>query len=154
MEKVAKRVLAILGNTHTKVKEKNEFKGNYYSYITDTIYLSKNYESVQMKKGELNISKVLNELVTICHEAVHSIQNKTLHMLNSIFSNLSIILAATCIMLEVVHKESILINIVALLILVLAIGIRLVLECDAVERSLLVARKAIIEGIIDSVDEN
>ena len=35
-----KKIMQDLGNTHTNIKFIPEFNGNYYNYITDTIYIS------------------------------------------------------------------------------------------------------------------
>ena len=47
MEELTKEILKNLGNKHTKVALKQDFKGNYYSYITDTIYIANNCNEPQ-----------------------------------------------------------------------------------------------------------
>ena len=44
MENLTKEILAYLKNEHTNVQLKEDFKGNYYSYLVDTIYISQNLE--------------------------------------------------------------------------------------------------------------
>ena len=46
----AKKILQDLGNTHTNIKFIPEFNGNYYNYITDTIYISSREKTNKIPK--------------------------------------------------------------------------------------------------------
>lgn len=76
-----KSVLKQEGNTHTDVVEIETTNGGYYSYVTDKIYIS-----------NTTIDVIAKDVVVLCHECIHSMQNKWLHLLNVALSNMEIIL--------------------------------------------------------------
>ena len=76
MQELTKDILKILNNNHTKVELKEDFKGNYYSYLIDTIYISKNFKEQKASTKDKMMNKKVAELVTVCHECIHSTQNK------------------------------------------------------------------------------
>ena len=80
MEDVAKQILKYLGNEHTQVERKQGFMGNYYSPLIDTIYIAENFETKEMPKGVENLNKKAAELIVVCHECIHSMQTKVIHL--------------------------------------------------------------------------
>lgn len=76
---ITKQVLEKINNKTTKMICDEDIKGNYYVFLNDTIYLSSK-----------NTNKY-NRLTVICHECIHSIQNKIMQWINFILSNLEII---------------------------------------------------------------
>ena len=143
MEKLTKDILKYLGNNHTKVEQKQNFKGNYYSNITDTIYIAKSFSQSKLPKGMNNIDKRVAELIVICHECIHSIQNKRLHILNTVLSNVGMILTMVCIIIGFFDIIPIWLKLLSCLCLSLAIAVRLTLEIDAISRSTKVAKSFI-----------
>ncbi|MBR6641413.1 MAG: hypothetical protein IKL08_04395, partial [Clostridia bacterium] len=97
------------------------------------------------------ITKETNSLVVMCHEAVHSIQNKALHILNSIFSNISVILGLVCIVLFVVKRTNLVLSIITLVSLIMSIITRLVLEVEAVNKSVILAKEIVLQDVVNNV---
>ena len=149
MEKITKDVLKYLNNGHTNVEEKEDFKGNYYSFLTDTIYLSKNIAKQKIPRQVKNIDKRVGNLIVICHECIHSVQNKALHILNIILSNLSILLCVLCVALTAFGEKNQVVNICTEIVVLMAIVIRLILELEAINRSVIIAKKIIKKNNID-----
>lgn len=133
-EKRCKEILNLLGNTKTKVIKTEDIKGSYYVYMTDTIYLSQNNSK---KSAE-------EEFVLLCHECIHSIQSKALHKLNFVFSNLEILLSIVLFINIFFQSKFLFVNAVFYIAaLSIAIIIRIILEKDAVNRSLELFEKCI-----------
>lgn len=147
---VTKGILGILNNNHTKVQEKSDIKGNYYNYMTDTIYLTTNKEyNMQKRLDKTNL--FCAKLLTICHECIHSVQNKKLHLLNLILSNLSIVVTAIAMILLIDFNKPIWYTIFGTIIIFLAILVRGILEIDAINRSLNLAKLAIVNLKINNI---
>lgn len=142
-ENVTKEILETIGNNHTKVEVKEEFKGNYYSYITDTIYIAKHLRKQKKQKDMKDIDEDVAEMVVLSHECVHSKQNKMLHVLNTIFSNLSIVFTLFCIFASIFSSVNVLLKGISIAILITSIVIRLILEMGAIKGSIEVANKYI-----------
>lgn len=144
---VCEKILKLLKNTTTKVKVKENLKGSYYAYITDTIYLPKE-----------NINEDVEErLIVICHECIHSVQSKKMHKINFILSNFEILLSII-LLISICLKTSFLwiLVLVYLTTLVFSIIIRVILEKDAVKRSfpltMNVINKKVVKCEINRVD--
>lgn len=142
-EKVTKEILATIGNKNTKVEVKEDFKGNYYSYITDTIYIAKHFNEQQKAKATKDINENVAEIIVLSHECVHSMQNKKLHLSNTIFSNLSIAFALFCICMSIFSSVNIYLKATSIVILIISIVIRLILEMGAIKGSIEIANKYI-----------
>ncbi|MBR5227411.1 MAG: hypothetical protein IKV94_02095 [Clostridia bacterium] len=114
---------------NTKIIVSDEIKGNYYFYLNNTIYLSKaqNCES--------------KEAVVICHECIHAMQSKILHVLNLIFSNIELILFFAIVLMKIFKYENIVLIGAYLVIAFLAISIRSALEIPAMIYSFDFAKK-------------
>lgn len=153
METITKDILNYIGNKHTKVKLKDDFNGNYYSYITDTIYIAKNFSSKNKPVNAKEFDKEAAELIIICHECIHSIQSKVMHILNMILSNISIILTVISIILGLFWTSPLILKIVTCLVLCLGIVVRLVLEINAVNKSIKLAFAIIQNGIVRDISK-
>jgi len=140
MEKIAKDILKHLKNEHTKVERKQGFIGNYYSPLIDTIYIAENFENSKYPEDTKNINKKAAELITVCHECLHSIQNKYLHILNTICANLSIIMAIICILISLFWTSSVWLKLTTATILIVSIIVRLILEVGAINGSVKLAK--------------
>lgn len=149
MKKITKDVLEYLNNNHTKIIEKEDFKGNYYSFLTDTIYLAKNFENTKVPKEVENVDKRVGNLIVIVHECIHSIQSKIIHILNIIFSNLTIILGILSVMLALFNAKNQAINIITEIIVLFGIIVRLYLEIEAINKSTIVAKEIVKKYNID-----
>ena len=137
MDKIqeCKNILNFLNNNSTKIIEKEDFKGCYYSYINNTIYLA---------KEKLNTKSKEEEYIVMCHECVHSIQNKLLHAINFYSSNVEILVSIVLIILLLLKSTYIYyIAIPYFAILFINIVIRFVLESNAVKESFVLSKKLI-----------
>lgn len=142
-ENLTKEVLTFLNNNHTSVKESNDIGVNYYNFVTDTIYLTTRIKENKPAKGLENANPFCGNLVTICHECIHSIQLKALHIINLVLSNISIILTVISLILMITIGKPNWLCIVALSLVLLAIACRLFLEIDAINKSTIVAEKVL-----------
>jgi len=150
-EKIAKEVLTLLGNNHTKLKGLEEIEVNYYNFLTDTIYLTTNVNKKKQAKGLENANPFCGNLVTICHECMHSMQAKTLHILNLILSNLSIVLAIVSIILILTIGKALWVSLVSVTIILAAILVRVVLELEAIKKSLVLSEQVLTKCNIENV---
>lgn len=150
MKVKTEEILKFLKNEHTKVLESKEFKGNYYNYITDTIYLADKFEDKKSEKRE-DIDKSTGRLVMLCHECIHSIQNKYMHIMNIVLSNLSIILIIIAIILKFCDNINIVFNYISGCVVLASIVIRLFLENSAIVGSIELLKKVINEKIITNI---
>ncbi len=119
---VCNSILKKLNNNSTKIIEMSAIKGNYYSFINDTIYIS-------------NVSKNAsdeNRVIVIAHECIHSIQNKVVQLANTVISNLYLMLLLVTIILLFFKIDIIFILFPVML---LNIVVREYLELNAVTKS-------------------
>ena len=136
-----KDILKYLNNRDTKIIEKEDFKGSYYSYINDTIYLSGENKTTKSKE---------EEIIVLCHECIHSIQNKTLQAVNFYSSNIEIILSILVILLLAIKANFVKSLVIPyFLIMLLNITVRFLLEKDAVKRSFELAKDIIKDDKYD-----
>lgn len=154
MKKITKDILKKLSNEHTKIEEKEDFKGNYYSYLNDTIYIAKNFVNQKQPKSIKDMNPKAAELIMICHECIHSIQNKTLHLLNTIVSNISIVLSIVVIVLSLFGNDKMCLDIIACFCLSISITVRVILELQAINKSTTVAISIINEKTVYNVSKN
>lgn len=120
---ISKDVLNYFGNEATKVIFDDSIKGNYYIFLNDTIYITKNNTTD------------FSRLTVICHECIHSIQSKMLHMINFILSNIELILFVICCILKLFNIFESIINIIYPIFSLISIIPRIVLENDAIVKS-------------------
>lgn len=140
---ISNELFEMVGNKTTTIKLDGEIKNSYYVYLTDTIYLSDN------KKSRDSVERV----VLLCHEIIHSIQNKTLQAINFILSNLEILLFVIFAML-LFFCRSYIIPTIFVTISVAAMLFRIYLEVGATEGSLKLCRKYLTKRIgHDDVDK-
>lgn len=151
MDSVAKEILKYLGNEHTKVERKSGFMGNYYSPLIDTIYIAENFENTKVPEDAKGMNKKAAELITVCHECIHSVQNKYLHILNTIFANLSMVLAIVCIFIGVFWTSPLWLKIGTCVSLTVSIIFRLILEVGAVNGSTKLAQDVVSKDMVQNV---
>jgi len=151
MIQTIQKILEYTNNLHTKVEIKEDFKGNYYNYVTDTIYISKNMPQQKHGKKSNEISKRTSELVMLCHECIHSSQSKMEHIFNFLLSNISIMIALIYFILELLEIVFPWAKYVLLVLLGLSVVIRIKLELQAINKSTVLAKEAVIEGLADGV---
>lgn len=153
MESKVKQILEYLGNYHTNVERKQGFMGNYYSPLIDTIYIAENFENAEIPKDAKDMNKKAAELIVLCHECIHSVQSKCLHLLNTLFASISIVLSLVCIFIGVFWTSPIWLKAVTLTILALSIVFRIILELGAIKGSTKVAVELVKSGLIEDVSE-
>lgn len=127
---MAKFILNMLNNKRTKYIFDEDIKGNYYVYLSDTIYLS----------NKQNSKKNYERLCVISHECVHSIQPKVIQNLNFIFSNLELIMFVILVVLSFFKITSIHAFYGYLVINIIGLIFRLVLEMWATFKAPKIAR--------------
>lgn len=143
MEDLTKEILNSIGNNHTKVQEKEDFNGNYYSFINDTIYIGKNFEVKKKNKKMEQLNQDAARLITVCHECVHSLQKKWIHILNIILSNASILLFISYFVCMFFKSRSMVLAIVTLFAIGFSLVIRIILEFDAISGSINESKKLV-----------
>lgn len=127
----AEEILEQNGNNTTKIILDGGLKNSYYLYINDTIYLS---------NRERNKRKY-TRICLIAHECVHSLQSKILQRINFILSNIELISFAIVFILSILNIGKNYTTSIYAAIVVLSIIPRLILEIDAVLKSIPFAKK-------------
>ena len=132
---ITKDTLNKLKNSTTKMISDEDIKGNYYVFLNDTIYLStKN-------------TKKYNRLTVICHECVHSIQNKTLQLINFVLSNIEIIAFVILFALKIFNILSNISTYLYIGIVIVSVIPRIILEIDASLKSIKLTKEYVNEKI-------
>lgn len=134
-------ILKDIGNNSTRIKIENDIKGNYYSHLNDTIYLN------NKEKADIE------ELIILCHECRHSIQDKKLHLINMIASNLEILLFIIIIILEITNIRCNILFVFYILSFLICISVRTHLETDAIKNSFYMAKQYAQENQINKLKE-
>lgn len=133
---ICEDILQLVENKTTKVKIDESIKNSYYVFLNDTIYLSTRQTSEDKKE---------TRLVLICHECVHSVQSKPLHLTNFLIANLEMILFVIAIILKYIYKQESIVPIYGV-IAVVSIVIRGILELDAILKSIKLAERYLKES--------
>lgn len=137
-----KGILQKEGNTHTNVVEVESLKGAYYSYLTDSIYISSN-----------NVECTEKDTVVLCHECIHSMQSKRLHIANVVLSNMELVLFVATMACIVFEYFDLCFLLAYILCNVLSIGIRCVLELPAMVGAFDLAKKYASEESIKRIEK-
>ena len=137
-DNVTKEILEMLGNKTTKCKRDEDFKGSYYVFLNDTIFLS------DRKECKDDYSRIC----LIAHECIHSVQSKILQKLNFVVSNIDIIAFLVIFVLRFVFGNISFIPYIYLVIAIVSSIPRIILEIDAVKRSTIVSYEY-MEGKIE-----
>lgn len=134
---ITKQVLEKLNNKTTKMICDEYIKGNYYVFLNDTIYLSSK-----------NTNKY-NRLTVICHECIHSMQNKTIQWINFIFSNLEIIIFVIFSILKLLNIFGNILPFIYLGFVIVSILPRFILEIHASLKSIRYTEEYVSENVGD-----
>ena len=129
-EEICMDIGEMLGST-CKVELDNKSKSSAYIFFSDKIILS------NTKSSQKNFSRVL----FIAHECVHSVQEKSMHIINFILANISNLYDIFLIVLLLMRKASLELVTVSFIISILSFYYRIILETDAVYRSVIYSRK-------------
>lgn len=132
---IMKETLEKLNNKTTKIVSDDDIKGNYYVFLNDTIYLS-NKNANEYKR-----------LTVICHECVHSKQNKVLQLINFIFSNLEPIIFIVFAILKILNTFGDMLTYLYLSIVIISLIPRFILEIDASLKSINLTKEYVCEKI-------
>jgi len=151
MESIAKQILNHLGNGHTKVERKQGFMGNYYSSLIDTIYIAEDFENIKMPNGAEKINKKAAQLIVVCHECIHSVQSKVLHILNTLFANFSLILSVIYVIIAVLSTSQLWFKILTISTVLFSVIFRLILEIGATNGSIKLAKEAVDKDLVQHV---
>ena len=130
---VVEDILKIIGNKTTKVVFDNDIKNNYYTYLNDTIYLT--------KSKKFNDKNRSGRICVVAHECRHSVQSKILQNINFILSNLELLSFIIMIILTFIKFVNITYLFIYFGIIIISIIPRLILEIDAVIKSVPIAKK-------------
>lgn len=130
-ETVCKEMLKLLNNNSSTVKIDEDINNSYYVFLNDTIYLS------NKEKTRTGLLRICN----VAHECIHAIQNKTLQIINFVLSNAELVLFIVAIILIVFNLNIKLLLYCYLITNVTSTLPRLILEIDAVVRSIILAKK-------------
>ena len=132
---ITKQVLEKLNNKTTKMICDEYIKGNYYVFLNDTIYLSSK-----------NTNKY-NRLTVICHECIHSMQNKTIQWINFIFSNLEIIVFVIFSILKLLNIFENILTYTYIAFVIVSIIPRFILEIHASLKSIKYTKEYVSKNI-------
>ena len=132
---IAKETLEKLNNKTTKMISDDDIKGNYYVFLNDTIYLS-NKDADKYKR-----------LTVICHECIHSVQNKAMQLINFVLSNLEVILFIIFAILKFLNVFGNVLTYVYIAIVILSLIPRFILEIHASIKSITLTREYILDKI-------
>lgn len=146
-EEICRDILKIVDNENVNIEIDENSKNSLYVFLNNTMYIS-NKVNKQKSISEQNKSKVL----VIAHECAHSIQSKTLQIINFILANLEMILFAIVIITRVFFaKNNILVNGYVFTSL-LAIIIRWYLEMNATINSVKITSKYMLQNNVAKED--
>lgn len=132
---ITKQVLEKLNNKTTKMVSDEDIKGNYYVFLNDTIYLSSK-----------NTNKY-NRLTVICHECIHSMQNKTIQWINFILSNLEIIVFVIFSILKLLNIFENILTYTYIAFVIVSIIPRFILEIHASLKSIKYTKEYVSKNI-------
>lgn len=132
---IAKETLENLNNKKTKMVSDDDIKGNYYVFLNDTIYLSSK-DADKYKR-----------LTVICHECVHSIQNKLVQLINFIFSNLEIVLFFIFVILKFLKIFGKTLTYAYITIVIISLIPRFILEIHASLKSIKLSKEYVNKKI-------
>lgn len=132
---IAKETLEKLNNKTTKIVFDNDIQGNYYVFLNDTIYLS-NKDADKYKR-----------LTVICHECIHSMQNKALQLINFLFSNLEVIIFIIFSALKFFNLFGNILTYLYIAIIVISLIPRFILEIDASLKSIKLTKEYVSKKI-------
>lgn len=113
-------ILKSLGNDHTKIIRADIKKGGYYFYLTDSIYIPIN-----------NSKDELRDIIVLCHECMHSVQNRHLHILNMLCANVELISFMVLAVNSIYNHFSLLFLVFYILICIISLIVRCILEIPA-----------------------
>lgn len=140
-ETITKETLEKLNNKKTKMVLDDDIKGNYYIFLNDTIYLS--------NKG----ADKYKRLTVICHECVHSIQNKAMQLINFVLSNLEVIIFVIFAILKFLNVFGNILTYVYIASVVISVIPRFILEIHASIKSIGLTREYILDKIGEKESE-
>ncbi len=127
---ICKELQEMLGS-NSKVELDDKTKSSAFIFYLNKIILS-NTES-----SKKDFSRVL----FIAHECVHSIQDKTMHIINFTLANIKNIFDIVVFVLLILKRCSLELITISLLVSFLSFYYRIILESDAVYRSVIYSRK-------------
>jgi len=132
---IAKETLEKLNNNTTKIVSDDDIKGNYYVFLNDTIYLSSK-DADKYKR-----------LTVICHECIHSMQNKIMQLINFIFSNLEVIIFVIFAILKFLNIFGNILTYAYIAIVIISLIPRFLLEIHASLKSIKLSKEYVNEKI-------
>ena len=145
-EKICKEVQQMIGSK-CAIQLDDKAKSSAYIYFLNKIILS------NTERSRKNYSRVM----FITHECIHSIQDKLTHKINFALANLKNIYDIVLLVLILLHKASLELIFISFLISFLSFYYRMILEVDAVYRSVIVSRKYLdkkgMTNVADRYDE-
>lgn len=145
-EEICKSIQKIVGS-NCDIKLDNDAKSSAYIFFQNKIILS------NTKSSREDYSRVL----FIAHECVHSIQSKQVHLINFVLANIKNLYDVVLIILLLFGKASLEMITISFPISFLSFYYRMILETDAVYRSMIFARKYLeimnLKDIADKYEE-
>jgi len=132
---IAKETLEKLNNNTTKIVSDDDIKGNYYVFLNDTIYLSSK-DADKYKR-----------LTVICHECIHSMQNKIMQLINFVFSNLEVIIFVIFAILKFLNIFGNILTYAYIAIVIISLIPRFLLEIHASLKSIKLSKEYVNEKI-------
>lgn len=129
---IIEKLLKITKNETTKIVIYEDIKGNYYTFFNNTIYIGKGIQNIKYK-----FEDKVNSLIVMAHEVIHSTQNKKIHILNFVFSNIYFLCVALSFIISLFFNnvDSSIFIIICFISLFFSLFFRQYLELDAIINS-------------------
>lgn len=145
-QEICKDILTVVNNEDVNIEIDEKSKSSLYVFLTNTIYIS-NKTNKAKSEGDQKKSKVL----VVAHECAHSIQSKTMQLINFILANLEIILFIVVILARVFFKKYDILVSSYVLISMMSILVRWYLEMNATINSVKLTIKYMLINKIDNM---
>ena len=126
-----------------EIKLDDKAKSSAYIFFLNKIILSNTEES----------RKNYTRVMFIAHECVHSVQDKVTHIINFAIVNIKNIFDIVLLVLILLGKGNLELISISLLISILSFYYRIILETDAVYRSVIISRKYLEKRNMDNIAE-
>ena len=139
-EIICKEIQHFLGN-ECEIKLDDEAKSSAYIFFQNKIILSNTEDS----------KKNYTRILFIAHECIHSIQSRMTHIINFVLANIRNIYDIILLVLLMIGRGSLELIMVSFLISFLSFYYRMILEVDAIYRSVIVSRKYLKENNLEFV---
>ncbi len=141
---ICKDILNIIDNKEVKIEIEEKNKSSLYVFLNNTIYISDKFN-----KNKDNEKNKKAKLLVIAHECAHSIQSKTIQILNFILSNIELIMFFIIVVWRIFGKGLEIISYGYFVVALISIFIRFYLELNATVNSIKIVARYLLSNKIN-----